>query len=290
MDFLGHRPGSSPAPRPLPGRQPRGGLHSRCALPLLLAVILAGLPAAAGARPLAKDWRIEPFEWHGSLAAGRVLTVRNPYGDVRARRSNGTSASVHAAMQRHRDDPREWKISVAETADGLAVEVVPAPGKVPAGAAADWGLRRVDLTVYVPAGARLRAETTAGLIEAKRLGSDVHARSAGGEIVVTTSGSVDARSEQGRIRYSFLDPQWAGSARLATRSGEVIVILPKRSNVALKVRTRGEISADGLPAPGGGPPRAGPKHHEFQRVIGTGASVVAVESESGKVEIRQNRS
>jgi hypothetical protein len=236
-----------------------------CCLPLLL---LAVLPAAAAAGPLKQDWRIEPFEWHGSLAAGRVLAVRNPYGDVRARRADGGTTAVYAAMQRHRDDPREWTIAIAESADGLAVEVVLAGDAVPAGAA-DWAPRRVDMTVYVPAGAKLRVETVDGLIEAKRLRGDVEARSVGGEIVVTTTGSVEARSEAGRIRYSFLDPKWVGSARLVTRSGDIALTLPKGANVDLAVQTGGESST---------------------AVLGAGGSRVAVESESGRVEVQQIRS
>lgn len=247
-----------------PGRRLRRRLVCSC-LPLLL---LAVLPSAAAAAPLKQDWRIEPFEWHGSLGAGRVLAVRNPYGDVRARRADGATTAVYAAMQRHRDDPREWTISIVESADGLAVEVVLAGGAVPA-AAADWAPRRVDLTVYVPTGARLRVETVDGLIEAKRLGGDVEARSVGGEIVVTTTGSVDARSEAGRIRYSFLDPKWVGSARLVTRSGDITLSLPRGANVDLAVQTRGENST---------------------AVLGAGGSRVAVESESGKVKVQQIRS
>jgi hypothetical protein len=248
-------------------------------------LIFVGLPAAVGARPLQKDWRIEPFEWQGSLGAGRVFAVRNPHGDVRARRSEGPATAVYAAMQRHRDDPREWKISITEVGDGLAVDVVLAAGSVPAESAADWRPRRVDLTIYVPAGAKLRVETTAGLIEAKRLRGDVQARSAGGEIVITTSGNVDARSDEGRIRYSFLDPRWVGSARLATRSGDINVTLPRGANIDLAIHTRGEISTDGTLAPSTDPSR-----HELKAVLGAGGSPVAVESESGRVAVRQIRS
>ena len=245
------------------------GLRRRLVGLCLPFLLFALLPAGAAAGPLKQDWRIEPFEWHGSLAAGRVLAVRNPYGDVRARRADGGTTAVYAAMQRHRDDPREWTIAIAESADGLAVEVALAGGAVPAAAAADWAPRRVDMTVYVPAGAKLRVETVDGLIEAKRLRGDVEARSAGGEIVVTTTGSVEARSEAGRIRYSFLDAKWVGSARLVTRSGDITLTLPEGANVDLAVQSRGESST---------------------AVLGAGGSRVAAESESGKVEVQRIRS
>jgi hypothetical protein len=283
MDSLGRRPELSSTSMPLPERLSRDRLVFLWAFVL----IFAGLPALVSAGPLKKDWRLEPFEWHGSLGAGRLLSVRNPYGDVRARRSEGADIAVYAVMQRHRDDPREWKIAITAAGDDLAIEVVFAAGTVPADAAAGWGPRRVDMTVYVPAGARLQAETTAGLIEAKRLGGDVQARTAAGEIVITTSGNVDARSEEGRIRYSFLDSQWVGSARLVTRSGDIKVTLPRGANVALAIDTRGEISTDGALAPSAGPPLPDPPRHGFKAVFGAGGSPVAVESESGKVEVRQ---
>jgi hypothetical protein len=246
------------------------------------AALLAGLPAGVGARPPIKDWRIEPFEWHGSLGAGRVLSVRNPYGDVRARRADGNSAAVYAAMQRHRDDPREWNVSIAQVGDGLVVDVVLESSAVPATSAAHWAPRRVDLTVYVPARAKLQVETTAGLIEAKRLGGDVEARSTNGEIVITTAGGVDARSQEGRIRYSFLDPAWVGRARLATRSGDITVTLPRGANVDLAIQTRGVISTGEALAPA-----ARKSRRLLKSRLGAGGSPVAVESESGKVEIQQ---
>jgi hypothetical protein len=281
MDPLRRRPERRP-PRPLSERPRRRSLVCFRLHLLLFAV----LPAAVAAAPLKQDWRIEPFEWHGSLGAGRVLAVRNPYGDVRARRADGATTAVYAAMQRHRGDLRAWTISIAESADGLAVEVVLAGGAVPAAAAADWLPRRVDLTVYVPAGAKLRVETADGLIEAKRLGGDVEARSAGGEIVITTAGSVDARSDAGRIRYSFLDHRWVGSARLVTRSGDIILTLPSGANADLAIQTRGEISTGGALAP-----RAGAtSRHGLAAVLGAGGNLIAVESESGRVEVQQIRS
>jgi len=246
-------------------------------------LLLVALAAALDAAPLQQDWRIEPFEWRGSLGGARVLTVRNPYGDVRARRSEGDEVSVHAALQRHREDPREWTIAIEERGGGFAVEVQLADGKVPEAAAADWGLRRVDLTVYLPARAKLEVETVSGLIEAKRLGGDVEARSAGGEIVIIAAGSVDARSDSGPIRSAFLDPAWAGSARLATRGGAITVHLLESSDIDLTIRTRGEIASDVALAPSGGADPGTPR-----RAPGSpGGGRVAIESETGNVNVQR---
>ncbi len=248
-------------------------------------LLLAALTAPAEAAPRMKDWRIEAFEWHGKLDGGRVLAVRNPFGDVRARRADGASAAVYAALQRHRDDPRQWKVAITEVAERLSVVVEPASAAAPAAAAANWAPRRVDLTVYVPPGAKLEVQTEGGLIEGKRLASDIEARSASGEIVLTTAGSVDARSREGRIRYSFLDPAWAGAARLVTRSGDIVLTLPEGANVDLAIHTRGVIAAGGAL-----PPSAGPKsRHGFEAKLGAGGSAVVVESESGRVEVQRIR-
>lgn len=258
-------------------------------LPVLLIATLVTVPTGAATPPAdvepppTADWRVEPFEWRGELAAVDVVAVRNPYGDVRARRAE-EGAAVYAMMQRHRQDPRAWTIAIDEREKRLAIEVVPAAGapSEDAATAAAWAFRRVDMTVYVPAGAKLEVETAGGLIEAKRLRSDVEARSASGEVVITTAGSVDARSDTGAIRYSCLDAGWAGSARLATRTGDVAVVLPRDVDAELTVRTRGAVAGDGAPLAAATREDGGPLH----AVLGTGANPVTIESESGNVEIR----
>jgi hypothetical protein len=264
----------------------RGRYRSARRSALAFLAMLAALAAAVAAAPAMKDWRIEPFEWHGKLEAGRQFTVRNPYGDVRARRADGTSAAVYAAMQRHRDDPRPWNVAIAEVTDGLSVHVELAAGTATGAApAADWTPRRVDLTVYVPPGARLSVQTEGGLIEGKRLASDIEARSRSGEIVITTAGSVDARSQEGRIRYSFLKPDWTGAARLTTRSGDIILNLPHGANVDLAIHTRGVIAAGAALAPGA----SAPSRDGLEAKLGAGGSPVVVESETGRVEVQRTR-
>lgn len=265
------------------GRRSVGQLGSRGPVAWLcaLALILAAPPADLGAAPSTDDWRLEPFHWRGTLAEGATVRVRNPFGDVRARRSEGNAVSVHAAQQRHREDPRQWTISIAEGENGLEVEVVLAEGTVPTAAAEDWAPRRVDMTVYVPASARLDVEIVDGLIEAKGLGGDVAARSVAGEIVIITAGSADVRSEEGRIRYAFADPKWVGATRLTGGAGDILVTLPAGADVDLAIRTGGDIATDLALAPS---PETGGTSH---LVLGEGRSPIAIESDSGNVKVQR---
>ena len=250
------------------------------ALAVAFAVAVLAI-ATAAAQPPIERWLIEPFEWEGKLEAGGSLTVRNPYGDVRARRSGRGAVGVYAVMQRHRDDPRVWRVVTTPHERGLDVGVI----LVTAGAAdvaADWSRRRVDLTVYVPEGTPYEVHTDAGLIEAKRLASDVTARSSRGEIVVTTTGSVDARSASGRIRHGLLDAMWSGSARLATTTGDIAVTVPRGADVDLAVRTRGRVTAQGATLT----PRDDQPGGPVGLLLGKGASEIRVESASGAVLVR----
>lgn len=250
-----------------------------CLLALIL--VLSAAASDLGAAPRKDDWRLEPFHWRGELGDAATVRVHNPFGDVRARRSEGNAVSVHAAQQRHREDPRQWTISIAEGENGLEVEVVLAEGTVPTAAAEDWAPRRVDMTVYVPASARLDVEIVDGLIEAKGLGGDVAARSVAGEIVIITAGSADVRSEEGRIRYAFADPKWVGATRLTGGAGDILVTLPAGADVDLAIRTGGDIATDLALAPS---PETGGTSH---LVLGEGRSPIAIESDSGNVKVQR---
>jgi hypothetical protein len=277
MDIQDRLADSRPATRPV-ARRP--GLL----VPLALVPLLLAGSAMATDAPSKQEWSIEPFEWHGSPAAGQTLTVRNPWGDVRARRIDGSEVALYAVKQHHRDDPRPWRVAIAEGDDGLTVDVSIEDADEAAEPPIQWARRRLDLTIYVPAASTLRAETTTGLIEAKRLASRVEARSTRGEIVVTTTGSVDARSAEGRIRYSSLTPSWTGSARLVTGSGDIALALPRDADLDLSIRTGGEITADEALAPTPGEPRA------IHAVAGRGTGRVVAESATGNVVVRRIRS
>ena len=245
-----------------------------------VALIVAGAVPAVAAPPSMDEWRIEPFEWQGALDSGHRLTVRNPHGDVRARRSTSGDVAIFAAMQRHAGDPRAWRVAIEPVNGDLEVAVALGDAAVPAPLPADWSPRRIDLTVFVPDGAQLRVETGAGRIEAKRLRSDIEARSTSGEIVVTGSGSVEARSETGAIRYSFLSADWAGAARLSSGTGDITLVVPRDAAIDLTLRTRGEIAGVAIPAASG-------SNGERRLVVGGGGSPVVAESDTGRIALHR---
>lgn len=138
------------------------------------------------------DWTVDNFRWTGPLAPAAAVAVINPYGDVRLRRADAGEVEVSAMIQRRTSDPVKAEVKLGRRRGRLTIEVV-----YPVAPRGD--LRRVDLAVFVPAGARLAVHTRDGTIQARGLANDVELESAGGDVFLSTTGT--GRVSTSRLRF-----------------------------------------------------------------------------------------
>ena len=151
-------------------------------------------------------FEIEHLSWIGTVVEGETVSVSNPFGDLRAKFGGYEGkVEIFATAQQFPGEGAPLELEGRQL-DGGGVEVsvggeqtAPIPGH----------RKRVDLVVFVPHGATLRASTHNGLIQAKGLHGDVHATSEGGDLY--------AREVEGDLTMS-------------TGSGDVLVVLRPRGS------------------------------------------------------------
>lgn len=200
----------------------------------LSCLLCASFAAASWGQKAAPDGTIDNFRWTGPLAPAAGVSVLNPYGDVRVRVADGGEVEVSAMIQRWASQPATAEVRLGRRRGRLTIEVV-----YPAASGQD--LRRVDLTVFVPAGAPLAVRTRDGLIQARGLANDVRLESAGGDVVVATTGAARVCVERGNIS-AVLGRDSRRASRLATRQGDITLRLPADADARVKIRAAGEIA------------------------------------------------
>ncbi len=146
-------------------------------------------------------------------------------------------------------------------------------------------LDRLDLTVFVPQGVSLGAETLRGMVEARGLRSDFAARTLSGDVFAASSGTIQATTKAGAITaFVAAAPAQAGLRPFffQSASGPITLTLSPGVDLALNLQTAGELlSAFPLTrdrAPAG--TRASAK-------VGRPDRQLLAVSETGRIEIRR---
>jgi hypothetical protein len=192
---------------------------------------------ARGQETAAPDWTVENFRWTGPLAPATAVEVVNPYGDVRLRAADAGEVEVSAMMQRRTSDAAKAAVELGRRRSRLTIAVV-----YPLAPQGD--LHRVDLVVFVPAGAPLAVRTRDGMIQARGLANDVELESAGGDVFLSTSGTARVSAGRGDISAELRGDRWARAPRLATREGDITLRLPATADARVRIRAPGKISID----------------------------------------------
>jgi hypothetical protein len=253
-------------------------------LTVCLLAVAATQVAAPQGNPVPEDWRIDNSRWSEPVGSTTTVTIRNLFGDLRVRPTGDDQIALSAMIQRHRDDPRRAEVQHSIVGDTFELEVgyPPVadldPGEVPA----SWRRRRVDLTVFVPAGRNLIIETAAGLIEIKGLADGVEARSASGDIALDVGGPVDAHTERGAIRVQFKDTRWPAGSTLQTLTGDIAAWLPPQANATAHLETFGEITTDYSIAISRQP---GSTRKSAVAVVGDGGARLSLTSNRGSLKL-----
>jgi len=184
------------------------------------------------------------WQWHGPLERGKAVEIRGVTGNIHAAPSESGEVEVSAVIE---------KEGVAETVVIRAIEnrtgmtfcaVRHGSSACDTDALTSPGAR-VDYEVRLPVGVKLSAHTVNGEIQARALDSDVEADTVNGAVVVSTSGTVQARTVNGPIDASLLQPCWTKAPEFSAVNGKIMVSIPRTVNSNVRAETRnGKIVAD----------------------------------------------
>jgi hypothetical protein len=224
---------------------------------VLATTLAAATPGAA---------QVDPFEWHGTLAQGKTIEIRDVHGSVRAIRSQDGAVHVDA----RRGGAMNVPIEVSEKTDGVMIcaDVCEQRSRVTSVQNPEM---RVDFVVQIPAGVGLAVGTLDGDVDVEALQSDVTAATVNGHVVIQTT--------------DF-------SAQATTVNGDVVFELPVAQNAEFLANTaRGRIDAD-FPIllredrpnlPHGRPILTGRAAHA---TIGNGGTELRVTTVGGNIHLR----
>lgn len=223
------------------------------------AALLAPTPAAA------QRWTdFQRWDWSGSVATGRWVTVRNLNGAIRVEAASGPTVEVRAEKRARRNGRVEDVTITAEQQANSGDVLICArwndrtrcdedgySTRSRERSWWDWSDRdrtddvTVEFTVRVPKGVRIAVSTVNGGLEILDAESEVDARTVNGSITAHSNGGpVTAKTVNGslRIRSGAIG---SGSLDYTTVNGAIELEIPGGANAELDLRTvNGSISSD----------------------------------------------
>lgn len=225
---------------------------------------LAGWYAVAAPAPrvtahAAARQQDDHWNWHGNVAAGKTVEIRNINGSVTADAASGSEVEVTAVKRAGRHgDPKDVRIVAEESSDGVTICVV-YPGRSVSDGCAQRGQRRrsddddednrndteVEFTVHVPRGVEFSGNTVNGDVLARGMSSRTSGRSVNGGVEIETSaGEASGESVNGAV-HAIVSGQGQGALRFESVNGAVDLTLPRGLNADLDASTvNGSITSD----------------------------------------------
>ena len=201
--------------------------------------------AAAGVE---SDWLIEKIDMSEPIKPDTSVIVSNLYGDLRIRMikdADDNRLPLTAIIQHHADDAIRPRIRYDINDSAVISVTYPGPaGAQPAMHSTTGPAPRVDIAVFIPQKSSIEAVTASGLIKIKGVKTNVRARSISGRIWISSSSSIDARSERGDISVVIKKPRWRGDVTIETTAGTATIRLPRKINAIVDLQTSGTISTD----------------------------------------------
>ncbi|WP_300618839.1 hypothetical protein [Dokdonella sp.] len=181
----------------------------------------------------------ERRDFNATLAEGQIVTIDNPYGDVRLRFGGYAHAlEINAVVQQPAAAaPIEWK----QTRNQEHYVFSP---RLPAGAKLAEE-QRVDLVAFVPLGHAVIVRTESGLIESRGLRGDIDLGTVTGSIAVRgTQGRVQARTGIGNIEASFDTAPPGSRQRLETTTGDIVLAIDDHLDAELVLASSGVFATE----------------------------------------------
>lgn len=237
-----------------------------------------------------------PWHWSGEIQKDHWVYVRNLNGAVRVEAGTGDKVEVTAVKRWRLGNPEDVKISVVQTGAGKGDLLVCALFRD--GDSCDergyhssrtnwvnWGNHdvSVELTIRLPAGARMNASTVNGSLNIEGATSEVIAHTVNGGITARSSGgAVSAKTTNGSInvRSALFDHE---HSEISTVNGSVTVELTEALNATLDMRTvNGSVSSDFPITISGDISR-----RHVRGTLGTGGPTVKLSTVNGSVRLRK---
>ena len=188
---------------------------------LLFAAVL--VPALAGAQQSSAD---DLFTWSGRIASGGSLSIRHFNGPIQVRETTGDRVEFRAERRSRRGDAMSFEVE--NTSDGVRLcGVWDGRSACDTGRNRGWNWDRNDgppstlLTVSLPKGVRLYANTGNGDVTVDKASNDVEVRSGNGDVrILMTAGRVDVSTGNGELEIDGA----TGPVTASTGNGRVYVL------------------------------------------------------------------
>ncbi|NNM20894.1 MAG: hypothetical protein HKO55_06445 [Gammaproteobacteria bacterium] len=251
-------------------------------LPLDLASSSAGDPVAGDEPAIPEEFRLTSFKWDGPMNAGDSLRVRNPYGDIRCRKSGTGELIVSAQIQTFTDWQPAPEIAVVDNNGRFELKIDHQhPVRAEFGGDYQQGFAgRIDVTVLLPPQTTADLETIDGALRVKNFIGALNAKTTSGELYYKSTGSFDLATRDGAVDVTV--SEYTGASEIRTESGPVSVILGAGVSATLGLESAGKI--DFRPAEG---VAAGRQRVSDQKqiVLGDGDIPLNIRSSSGDITI-----
>lgn len=271
--------------------------NSRMIAPLAAAVLMAA-PADAQRYTDFQRW-----DWSGTVADSRWVTVRNLNGAIRVEAATGSTVEVRAE-KRARKNGRVENVTITAEQQANSGDVLICARwndrtrcdedgystRSRDRSWWDWSDRdrtddvSVEFTIRVPKGVRIAVSTVNGGLEILDAESEVDARTVNGSITAYSNGGpVTAKTVNGSLRIRSGAIGNGGSLDYTTVNGAIELEIPAGANAELDLRTvNGGISSD-FPITIDG-------RFNNRRVrgnIGTGGPLIRLSTTNGSIRLRR---
>ncbi|HEX7121896.1 MAG TPA: DUF4097 family beta strand repeat-containing protein, partial [Gemmatimonadaceae bacterium] len=189
---------------------------------LAAALLVAPLAAANAQQIVGRDQEV--FTWSGAVTRGAWFGIVIPQGDVTVSQATGNQVEVRA--EKVRGARNDIGFVVVRNGDDVLICAVYDDDDE----CSERGVRtsrrwrgtspRLEVTIRLPAGVRVRAQTGHGDVAVTNAGSDAHASSGNGEVRVNgAAGEVTAASGNGRVTVENA----RGPVRASSGNGDITV-------------------------------------------------------------------
>ncbi len=219
---------------------------------------------------------IQSREVHNlKLAGGIEVEISNLYGDIHVRESTEGGIRIELFIQRTRESLATQNLSQKMNSKLMTIRVEPDSDDE------EGHLLRIDLVAMVPRAPRLRLITEEGTIEAKKLHNPlIEAWSTDGEVRLTATSIMHARTENGDIRATLMQPGWHGEHQLFSKTGHIQAFVPLGPDLSLNARAGKSLRSEfKLDISDNG------DLYFAETINGSGKDAIVIQSTKGKVEL-----
>lgn len=233
-----------------------------------------------------------PFHWNGTLAAGKVLVIKDVNGDINAEAAEGNQVEVTAEKSGTGAD--EVRVDVVQNGDGIAVCAM-FPGESECTTDSELHVNnhnnrdhaRVNFKVRLPRNVRFNARNVNGSVEAKNLGEVADVTSVNGSVDVSTDQWAHLSSVNGSVTGRFGHANWPDELDITTVNGNINLALPADTSAEVDFKSvNGRLNTDLPLTIQSSSGQWGPK--SVHGTIGSGGRRLKIHTVNGSASLEKN--